>query len=213
MRCELIKKCVCTFACRGVVNKGIDISMLLIFRIETFHGLISFWLNCYSTIYLTSEPFRMRNSIHRLQRHFFLFCFILRFNGHHTFHHKFIFCMIFFSFAEKVNDSLDFTVMIGVVLRRFLTRLEEKSKKNHSDKRTEETIKMHTTTGDAFEGCFYSFTYYLVNGNVIRTVCDMAFRSRAQLFFSFSIQVSFQLLKSFLLLLLEYIFNTTLLLH
>lgn len=103
-------------------TKSINISMLLIFRIEKFHG-DQFWMNCYFTIYLTIEPNRMRISIATA---FFFPVFVLRFNKHHTFHHKFIFCMIFF-FYEK-STILHFTVMIGAVFRRFLTRFEVKKK-------------------------------------------------------------------------------------
>lgn len=75
-------------------NKGIgmSISMLLIFRIEIFHG-DQLWLGCYSTIYLTVE------SNCRLQRHFFSAVFFF-FSNSNMFHDKFIFLDDIFS-AEK----------------------------------------------------------------------------------------------------------------
>lgn len=115
--------------------------MLLIFRIEKFHG-DQFWMNCYFTIYLTIEPNRMRISIATA---FFFPVFVLRFNKHHTFHHKFIFCIIFF-FLRKVNDSpfhRDDWCCFPTIFNTFRSE-----KKNHNDKRTEKPIKMHTTTGE-----------------------------------------------------------------
>lgn len=105
--------------------------------------------------------------------------------------------MIQFLWLEKSTILLIFSALISVVLRTVFSIFfqreirKKKSSQQISDEKnwTYCNTKMHRTNGCILRVALILLHYngrYSVNGIVIRTVCDMAFKSRFYFNFSFS---------------------------
>lgn len=111
-----------------------NISILLIFRIEHFTVISFGWTVIFPFIWLLRRTMCEYSSNFTGIEFSTAFDFIIEFSDaseHRIFDHKLIFFTIFFFFCfQKVNDSLDFNVLIGVAIQRILhvDRTEEHKK-------------------------------------------------------------------------------------